>query len=60
MAHASATRFFQDDQSLSLDMHFISGLPSARNGENISRVTSSPCFAEAESRFQISSDGVAD
>ncbi|OQU79150.1 DNA repair protein RAD51 homolog B isoform X1 [Sorghum bicolor] len=45
MAHASTTRLF---------------LRKGRREERICKVVSSPCLAEAEARFQISSEGVTD
>ncbi|XP_034588384.1 DNA repair protein RAD51 homolog B isoform X1 [Setaria viridis] len=45
MAHASTTRLF---------------LRKGRGEERICKVVSSPCLAEAEARFQISSEGVTD
>nr|XP_029123828.1 DNA repair protein RAD51 homolog isoform X2 [Elaeis guineensis] len=45
MAHASTTRL---------------ALRKGRGEERICKVISSPCLAEAEARFQISSDGVTD
>ncbi|GJM95637.1 hypothetical protein PR202_ga12402 [Eleusine coracana subsp. coracana] len=45
MAHASTTRLF---------------LRKGRGEERICKVISSPCLAEAEARFQISSEGVTD
>ncbi|TVU50197.1 hypothetical protein EJB05_01559, partial [Eragrostis curvula] len=45
MAHASTTRLF---------------LRKGRGEERICKVVSSPCLAEAEARFQVSSEGVTD
>lgn len=70
MAHASTTRSFRRPSFSSsvlyvlyllLFVFFVRlALRKGRAEERICKVISSPCLAEAEARFQISSEGVTD
>lgn len=70
MAHATTTRFDLIRRNVHiLDVWFLDiystfvdrlALRKGRGEERICKVVSSPCLAEAEARFQISTDGVTD